>query len=159
VFGTLRVAWSRYGPYIIGTNPSRTTEFCYDNIGQLKSAAGSGEQSTENLGCAYDAAWNLSTRTNYRTLQAFAVNVKNEVTSAIGLTCTYDANGNLTYRVYDANGPRSYSYVYDDENQLIEMRTDTYYTSAANRFRTTWTYDGLGRVRVRKDFLKKLRNA
>jgi RHS repeat-associated protein len=33
------------------------------------------------------------------------------------------------------------------------MRTDTYYTSAANRFKTTWTYDGLGRVRVRKEYI------
>jgi RHS repeat-associated protein len=32
------------------------------------------------------------------------------------------------------------------------MRTDTYYTSAANRFKTEWVYDGLGRVRVRKDY-------
>ena len=100
----------------------------------------------------YDTAWNLNTRTNYGTLQAFAVNAKNELTTAVGLTCTYDSNGNLTYRIYDANGPKSLTYVYDDENQLIELRTDTFYTAAAARFRTLWTYDGLGRVRVRTDY-------
>ena len=124
----------------------------YDNIGQLKSAIGTGGDSTENLGYAYDTAWNLSTRTNYGVSQAFAVNVKNELTTAVGLTCTYDSNGNLTYRIYDANGPKSYTYVYDDENQLIEMRTDTVYTPSGSRFRTLWTYDGLGRARVRTDY-------
>jgi hypothetical protein len=74
------------------------------------------------------------------------VNVKNE------LTCTYEANGNLVERVYDSNGPKMHYWVYDDGNQYIEMRTDTYYTSAANRFKTEWVYDGLGRVRVRKEF-------
>jgi RHS repeat-associated protein len=127
-------------------------DYTYDNIGQLKTAIGTGEHSTENLGYVYDAAWNLTTRTNYGTSQAFAVNVKNELTSAVGLNCTYDANGNLVSRVYDSNGPKVYYYVYDDENQLIEMRTDTYYTSAANRFKTEWVYDGFGRVRVRKEY-------
>jgi YD repeat-containing protein len=46
------------------TNQTRTdasTVTCtYDNIGQLKSAIGSGGQSTENLGFLYDTAWNLN---------------------------------------------------------------------------------------------------
>ncbi len=126
--------------------------YTYDNIGQLKSAIGTGGQSTENLGYAYDTAWNLNTRTNYGTPQAFAVNVKNELTSAVGLTCTCDGNGNLTYRVYDATGPKSYTYVYDDENQLTEMRTDTSATPSASRWRTLWVYDGLGRGRIRAEY-------
>ncbi len=126
--------------------------YTYDNIGQLKSAIGTGGQSTENLGYAYDTAWNLNTRTNYGTPQIFAVNVKNELTSAVGLTCTCDANGNLTYRVYDATGPKSYTYVYDDENQLTEMRTDTSATPSASRWRTLWVYDGLGRARIRAEY-------
>jgi YD repeat-containing protein len=126
--------------------------YTYDNLGQLKSAIGTGGDSTENLGYAYDAAWNLNTRTNYGTPQAFAVNVKNELTSAVGLNCYYDSNGNLTQRVYDSNGSKTYYYVYDDENQLIEMRTDTYYTPSGSRFKTLWTYDGLGRARVRKEY-------
>jgi RHS repeat-associated protein len=67
-------------------------------------------------------------------------------------SATYDANGNLVSRVYDSIGPNIYYYVHDAENQLIEMQTDTYYTSAANRFKTGWLYDGLGRVRVRTDY-------
>jgi RHS repeat-associated protein len=126
--------------------------YIYDNIGQLRRAVGTGGQSTENLGYEYDAAWNLVTRTNYGTPQTFGVNVKNELTTAVGLTCTYDANGNLVSRVYDSNGPKMHYWVYDDENQLIEMRTDTYYTSSANRFKTTWTYDGLGRARIRREY-------
>ena len=62
--------------------------YTYDNIGQLKSAIGTGGESTENLGYAYDTAWNLNTRTNYGTPQTFAVNVKNELTTAVGLACT-----------------------------------------------------------------------
>ena len=126
-------------------------ESAYDNIGQLKSAIGTGGESTENLGYAYDAAWNLSTRTNYGVSQAFAVNVKNELTNAVGLASRYDANGNLTNRVYDATGPKTYVYLYDDENQLIEMRTDTSATPTGSRWRTAWAYDGLGRARVRTD--------
>jgi hypothetical protein len=76
--------------------------YTYDNIGQLKSAIGTGGESTENLGYAYDAAWNLNTRTNYGTSQTFQVNVKNELTNAVGFASSYDANGNLTNRVYDA---------------------------------------------------------
>jgi hypothetical protein len=82
----------------------------------------------------------------------FAVNVKNELTTAVGLTRTYDCSGNLTYRAYNATGPKSYTYVYDDENQFIELRTVTVYTAAAARLSTLWTYDGLGRVRVRTDY-------
>jgi hypothetical protein len=40
----------------------------------------------------------------------------------------------------------------DDENQLIEMRTDTSATPTGLRWRTTWVYIGLGRERVRMDY-------
>jgi hypothetical protein len=36
------------------------------------------------------------------------VNAKNELTNAVGLASSYDANGNLTNRVYDAPGPKTY---------------------------------------------------
>jgi hypothetical protein len=92
------------------------------------------------------------TRTNYGTPQVFQVNVKNELTNAVSLNGYYDASGNMTQRVYDSNGPKNYYYVYDDENRLVEMSTDTYYTPSGSRFKTTWTYDGPGRVRVRKEY-------
>ncbi len=126
--------------------------YTYDSHGQLKSGIGTGGESTENLGYTYDTAWNLNTRTNYGTSQAFVLNVKNELTSVDGLGCSYDSNGNLTYRAYEIYGPRSYTYVFDDENQLIEMRTDTTYTAPGSRWRPTWVYDGLGRARKRNDF-------
>lgn len=77
------------------------------------------------------------------------MNVKNELTNAVWLASSYDVNGNLTNRVYDARGPKTYVYHYDDENQLIEMRTDTSATPTGSRWRTTWAYDGVGRARVR----------
>jgi YD repeat-containing protein len=67
--------------------------YTYDNIGQLKSAIGTGGESTENLGYAYDTAWNLNTRTNYGTPQTFAVNVKNELTTAVGLAARTTPTG------------------------------------------------------------------
>jgi hypothetical protein len=80
------------------------------------------------------------------------VNVKNELINAVGLASSYEANGNLTNRVYDATGPKTYVYLYDDENQLIEMRTDTSATLTDSRWRTTWGYDGVARARVRTDY-------
>jgi hypothetical protein len=41
------------------------------------------EQQSDVNAC--DTAWNLNTRTNYGTLQTFAVNVMNELTTADGL--------------------------------------------------------------------------
>jgi len=69
------------------TDASSVT-YAYDNIGQLKSAVGSGGQSTENLGYLYDIAWNLNKRTNNGTPTTFAVNVKN------GKGSTVLGNGN-----------------------------------------------------------------
>ncbi len=39
----------------------------------VASPRGTSGESTENLGYAYYSAWNLNTRTNYGTPQAFAV--------------------------------------------------------------------------------------
>jgi hypothetical protein len=71
--------------------------YTYDNIGQLKTAIGTGGQSTENLGYAYDAAWNLTTRTNYGTPQTFAVNVKNQLTTTVGLTHRSNCRPNIPF--------------------------------------------------------------
>jgi len=80
------------------------------------------------------------------------VSLKNKLTHALGLASIYDPNGNLTNRVYDETGPKSYVYLYDDENQLVEMRTDTSATPTGSRWRTLWTYDGPARGRVRTDY-------
>jgi RHS repeat-associated protein len=127
-----------------------TVTYTYDNIGQLKSAIGSGGQSTENLGYLYDTAWNLNKRTNNGTPTTFAVDVKNQLTSVGGLSCSYDNNGNLTTRV-----PVSMCYIYytyDDENQLTRVATDTSGTPTGSRWRSDFTYDGRGRLRKRADY-------
>jgi YD repeat-containing protein len=125
------------------TNQARTdastVTYAYDNIGQLKSAVGSGGQSTENLGYLYDTAWNLNERTNNGTPTTFAVNVKNELTSGPNGTCSYDYNGNLSS---ESSGPVR-TFTYDDENQLTAVVWGT------GSYRTEFTYDGRGRMRKR----------
>jgi hypothetical protein len=51
------------------------------------------------------------------------------------------------------NGSRITNAFDDDENRLIEMRTDTYYTPEGSRWKTEWVYDGLDRARIRKEYL------
>ncbi len=58
----------------------------YDKIGQLKTASGKGpggliSRLHEQLGYAYDAAWNLNYRTNNAVIQTFGVNNLNELTN------------------------------------------------------------------------------
>jgi hypothetical protein len=86
------------------------------------------------------------------------VNLKNELTNAVGLASTFYGNGNLTDRVYDATGPKTYVDLYDDENQMIEMRTDTSPTPTGSPWRTTWAYDWAGRGLVRTDFRVRTTN-
>jgi RHS repeat-associated protein len=76
----------------------------------------------------------------------------NQLTTVSNLSCSYDANGNLTARVYTGNGPKTYSYAYDDENQLISAATDTYYTYSSARWKSEYTYDGRQRLRKRVDY-------
>jgi YD repeat-containing protein len=59
------------------------------------------------------------------------VNVRNELTS---FSAGYDANGNLT-------SDSSRSFVYDDENQLIQV------TYGSGIYRINFSYDGFGRLR------------
>jgi RHS repeat-associated protein len=62
--------------------------YTYDNAGQLKSALGNDKTNAtprwqEQLGYAYDAAGNLSFRTNYALLDAFVVNSLNELSNSV----------------------------------------------------------------------------
>jgi RHS repeat-associated protein len=132
------------------TKHTRTDNSCvnfgYDNLGQLTSAlgylSGGSPITNEQLGYGYDGGWNMTQRTVNGSPTSYTVNDRNQVTAISGL-------GSATF---DANGPETYTYVYDDENRLVEMRTDTGYTPDASRWRSTWVYDGLGRARRRKDF-------
>ena len=63
---------------------------------------------------------------------SIAVNLP--VTSAM----TFDANGNMTW-----DGAKAFEY--DDENQLVRV-------TQTNVFKSEFTYDGLGRMRVKKEY-------
>jgi RHS repeat-associated protein len=66
------------------------------------------------------------------------VNSLNQVTNDGTCSYSYDANGNLTTKSW-ANG--ALYYTWDDENQLVRVQTDTYYTPEAYRWRTDFGYD------------------
>jgi RHS repeat-associated protein len=119
-----------------GTNVSYT----YDPIGQLKAAASS--VSSENRGYAYDAAWNLATRTNNGVSTNFGVNGLNELTNMASTTFHFDANGNLTNRT---TGSTVIGYSYDDENRLASVESQV--GALLSPTLTTFVYDGLGRLR------------
>jgi RHS repeat-associated protein len=110
----------------------------YDNIGQLKGADST--VNTEDRGYLYDAAWNLSKRTNNGTTSTFTVDTKNELTGVDSTSYSYDDNGNLTY-----NSTSGWTYYYDGENQLAAV--DDYSTFYS--FRIDFSYDGRGRLRWR----------
>jgi RHS repeat-associated protein len=121
--------------------------YSYDNIGQLKIADSSAN--TEDRGYTYDAAWNLNWLTNNGSTYHFLVDTKNELTNAYSSTYGYDANGNVT------SGTNSHtSYVYDDENRLIQW---FWYGAGSGScsngaLRTDFSYDGLGRLRKRVEY-------
>jgi len=102
---------------------------------------------TEKWSYGYDAAQNLSKRTNNVTVETFTVNALNQLQSIPDSTPTYDRRGNLVSRYFPANNWVYWYYTYDHENQLTRVATDTTNTLAANRFRVDFAYDGQGRLR------------
>jgi RHS repeat-associated protein len=126
------------------TNQTRidgvTVFYGYDKIGQLRTNyASTGSQDQWAYG--YDPSWNLTKRTNGIngvSVTTLSYNSLNELTTG---SAAYDANGNLTTSL------DGYTYVYDDENRLIEIRDDANCTH-----KTDFTYDGLGRLRIRDEY-------
>lgn len=118
-----------------------TYNYTYDKIGQLKVADSA--TPSEDYGYSYDAAWNVNYTTNNGPACPLAVDVRNQLTGACGdTTFAYDANGNLlTNFSYHAK-------TYDDENRLVRVSDDTY-----GSYRSEFTYDGLGRLRKRQDYV------
>jgi RHS repeat-associated protein len=116
--------------------------YTYDSIGQLTVATSS--VTSENRGYAYDAAWNLSHRTNNGVNTTFSVNSLNEL-STVGITnFLNDGNGNLTNWNWTSGAHGgSTTNLYDDENRLIQVST----ANTAEATATTFVYDGLGRLR------------
>ncbi|MBI2925985.1 MAG: hypothetical protein HYY24_09800 [Verrucomicrobia bacterium] len=138
--GSQRTSHTRGGN---GHSYGGTSNYGYDNDGQLLTS------SLESLTYGYDAGWNMTSR----SATTYTINDRNQVTSIGGLSATYDANGNRTSQVYDSNGPKTYTYTYDDENQLTSAATDTYYTPEAYRWRTDFVYDGRMRLRKRIEYI------
>src|SRR6266566_1773452 len=144
-----------YDPANERTNLTRldtsTVAFTYDKISQLTIANSS--VNAEKRGYFYDAAWNLNRRTNNGATTKFIVHNKNQLSSEAGITCLYDANGNLA-AVGDTNIGPNVIYSYDDENRLIEIYTNSAALgpSGSGPWDTQFTYDGLGRLRRRLDY-------
>ena len=113
----------------------------YDNIGQLKWSDST--VASEDRGYLYDAAWNLSKRTNNAGTDTFSVDSKNQYSSGPGGSFTYDDNGNLTYYGQTSGWERYFTY--DAENQLMTVEVPGYFYS-------TFTYDGRGRRRQRTEY-------
>lgn len=105
-----------------------------------------------NRGYYYDAAWNLNRRTNNTATYTFGVNVMNQLTNEPGLSDYYDSNGNLTNR-NDGSYYGGYKYYYDDENRLTNVTYQTSTGSESSWWQTYFTYDGLGRLRKREEYI------
>lgn len=122
-------------------------DYTYDNIGQLVHA--NSTTSSEDRGYLYDAAWNLSIRTNNATEQSFTVDSKNQLATYQNDTFTYDGNGNPAERLLEGGGLVRFNY--DDENQLTdaeELEPDNLNGfGEAFIYTTHFVYDGLGRLR------------
>jgi RHS repeat-associated protein len=152
--GGATLDYASYGYNLASQRTSFTSgpgnvQYGYDKIGQLKVATST--VNGENRGYAYDSAWNLNFRTNNGVLGTFVVDTKNELTNAptpMG-TMLYDANGNLT----SANG--HYLYSYDAENRLtMWIYTQLGLNSLTNGdLVSTFAYDGLGRLRIRDEYI------
>ncbi|MCZ7636841.1 MAG: cysteine peptidase family C39 domain-containing protein [Verrucomicrobia bacterium] len=129
----------------------------YDPAGQLTNAWTYQPNGTavlsEKWSYGYDAAQNLSKRTNNTAVETFTVNALNQLTVIPDSAPTYDRRGNLTSRYFTGAPWANWYYTYDHENQLTQVATDTSTTLATNRFRVDFIYDGQGRLRVRKDYV------
>jgi RHS repeat-associated protein len=114
------------------------------------------------LSYAYNKAWNLNYRTNNGALSTFTVDTRNQLVSVPGGSCSYDANGNLV-----TNTATGLGYAYDDENRLVTAQYAPWTNSPGPPpelsslmpqpqytpgWKVNFTYDGLGRLRVRTDY-------
>ncbi|HEY5911152.1 MAG TPA: RHS repeat-associated core domain-containing protein [Verrucomicrobiae bacterium] len=118
----------------------------YDDDAQLNSSLGYTSGGTpvasEQLGFGYGGGWNMTSRSVNGTPSSYIVNDLNQVTNAANVPCSYDQNGN---RITSGQGSGTTQYTYDDENRLTRVSYSTAY-------RTDFTYDGLGRLRVRSEY-------
>jgi len=127
--------------------------------------------SAEDRGYSYDHGWNLVYRSAYGGYTSYTVDAKNQLVTAGTANCTYDANGNLV----GFGGSSTNAYFYDDENRLIVITNGLNVANGTNPppqfgpstgelvqspsppqptggWKAEFTYDGLGRLRIRKDY-------
>jgi RHS repeat-associated protein len=127
--------------------------FGYDNLGQVTNAlgytSGGSPIAAEQLGYAYDAGWNMTQRSANGVPTSYTVNNFNQVTYDGAYGYSYDTHGNRTYR---SGGGGWIQYTYDAEQRLIGAETDTSGTPAAYRWRSEFVYDGLSRLRIRREY-------
>jgi len=132
------------------TRPDTTyVDYTYDNAEQLSTSlsyySGGGTITTEQLKYGYDAGQNMVKRTNDTTVATYTANSLNQVTSGDGSSYGYDLNGNRTSKDYT-------NYAYDDENQLITAYVETPSVPTSSYWRTEFTYDARGWLRIRKEY-------
>ena len=109
-----------------------------DNAGTVQAVYNNGNPDVSGLWkYRYDSRSNRTDVNDNGSLTYYSSNKLNQYKSVDGTNYTYDNNGNLTY-------DGTYSYYYDCENRLIEIR---------NQYGTIGTikYDCFGRM-VRKEF-------
>jgi RHS repeat-associated protein len=112
-----------------------TYDYSYNSSGEVVDSL---RNNDEHLGFEYDGIGNrLTTWINGSLHYTYTSNALNQYTAFGGLSSiTYDADGNLEYG--------GWTYVWDAENRLIEVRADN-----GNTLIVKYDYDPLGR-RVRK---------
>ena len=135
-------------------------DYSYDKIGQLVKVGTSRGNSSVERDYKYDAAWNLTYRTNTMTLQTFGVDNKNQLTQ-VPPDGNSGVNGNGTPH-YDGNGNisddgLSQSFTYDDENRMVSWGFE-YEGAGSNNpgtedMRIKCDYDGLGRLRTKRAYV------
>jgi RHS repeat-associated protein len=136
-------------------------DYTYDNIGQLKSAVGKESGGTvrlhEKFGYGYDAAWNLSTRTNNALIQNFSVDSRNQLSgttrsgtlTVAGQAGDSDtaANSGVGISSVTVNGTGLSSGAATLYADGTWARAGASYTSGNNTYTATAT-DGFGRTSV-----------
>jgi RHS repeat-associated protein len=118
------------------------TQYTYDNIGQLRSSLG--PVSSENFAYFYDAAGNMSPKSNNAVWTTYNYDNKNELTNFnFSVTIPYDGNGNVT-------ALSCFTRTYDTENRLT-FADNSCGGSPPPYYR--FQYDGLDRLRTKSYFV------
>jgi YD repeat-containing protein len=148
-----RLAWRRF--YSSGSVYKQTT-YTHDAAGNLTLV---NYPSSPNITLAYDAANRLTNMVDAAGTTRFtytpAGNLFTEDNPWASDTVTHSYHASVprlraALTVQQPSGNWAQSYSYDDENRLIEVRAGLY--SGYYGWKTEFVYDGLSRVRIRRDY-------